>query len=119
MNYRKQVIQVLFFALWCAFSFSCRDKKNPVEKDIVKKPEQLQEHLSDDLKKIMEYAHGNKGNMNDSIHLNYLHVDSGFYEAKNYESIWSDHGKWSPLGDSLYDFIQHADEYGLFPQDYH
>jgi murein L,D-transpeptidase YcbB/YkuD len=119
MNYRKKIIGILFFILSVAV-VACNDEnKKPAEKDVVAKPQKLQERVSDDLKKILEYADKNKGSINDSVHLNYVRLDNSFYESKNYQTIWSDSGKWSPLGDSLFRFIKDANEYGLFPQDYH
>jgi L,D-transpeptidase YcbB len=119
MSYRKRVTGILFFILLFSFFFSCKDNSKPAEKDVVTKPEKLQKHEADDLKKILEYADHNKAAINDSVRLNYLHLDSSFYESKNYQTIWSDSGKMSPLGDSLFRFIKDAEEYGLFPQDYH
>ena len=115
MTYQKRFIRILFFVLAAIFFFSCTEKKKPPEKDVVNKPALLQEHLSDDLKKIIGYAYDNKGNINDTVHLNYLRLDSTVYEIKKYEPFWSDHGKWLPLGDSLFQFIKDARKYGLFP----
>src|SRR5579871_627545 len=122
MNHRRFLSGILFLITVFAIASSCNeDEKNdkPVEKDIVKKPEQLEEHLSDDIKKSIEFASGNKGFINDSSQLYYLHIDSGFYAEKNYEPLWSDKAKWVPLSDSLYSFIDSCEYYGLFPSDYH
>ncbi len=119
MTYQKRLIRISFFVLASILFFSCHEKKKAVEKDAVNKPRQMQVHLSDDLKSVLAYAFDNKGNIYDSVRLNYIHLDSGFYETNKYEPIWSDHGKWTPLGDSLFGFIKDAEKYGLFPQDYH
>jgi L,D-transpeptidase YcbB len=119
MNNRKSICAILFFVLSIGLFFSCRDNNKPIEKDVVNKPEKLQEHLIDDLKKILEFAEGHKGSINDSVRLNYLVLDSIFYDSKDYQAIWSDKGKMTALGDSLFRFIKDAKEYGLFPQDYH
>ena len=119
MNYRKRVTEILFFLLLSAFFISCNNDSKPAEKDVVAKTETLQKHEMDDLKKILDYAEKNKNSINDSVRLNYFSIDNKLYESKNYQTIWSDSGKMSPLGDSLFRFIKDAKEYGLFPQDYH
>src|SRR5205085_10380575 len=45
-------------------------------------------------------------------------VDS-FYRKNDYKNIWSTNEKWDPITDSIYDFIRHAEYFGLFPSDYH
>jgi L,D-transpeptidase YcbB len=122
MNYRKSLAGILFLAAVLVLAVSCNDdekNKKPVEKDIVKKPEQLEEHLSDDIKKSIEFASSNKGFINDSAQLRFLHIDSSVYVEKNYEPFWSVKAKWVPLTDSLYAFIDSCAYYGLFPSDYH
>ena len=119
MKYRKRVAGILFHVLFFAFFFSCQDKQKPAEKDIVASPEKMPEHLSEDIKNLIEFASQNKAFINDSVHLNYMHLDSGSYEGRKFESLWSDKEQWLATGDSLYQFIENCKSYGLFPSDYH
>jgi murein L,D-transpeptidase YcbB/YkuD len=121
MNYRKLFLGVLFLMPVLCLVLSCNneDTKKPVAKDIVKKPEQMEERLSDDIKKMISYASEKKGFINDSERLQYLHLDSNFYTEKDFEPIWSNKANWLPLGDSLFVFIDSCKDYGLFPSDYH
>ena len=119
MKYRKRIIIVLFFSSLLPFIFSCNDNKKPVEKDIVNKPEKVPEHLSEDIEKMIGYAEKNKSAINDSVKLKYMHLDSGFYEDKKFEAVWSGKEKWNAIADSLYQFIDSCKYYGLFPSDYH
>jgi hypothetical protein len=41
------------------------------------------------------------------------------YSGNDYKPLWSRHENWLPEADSLYSFIEHSKEYGLFPNDYH
>jgi L,D-transpeptidase YcbB len=42
-----------------------------------------------------------------------------FYEKNNYASAWCSKESWLPAGDSLFKFIETAQLFGLFPEDYH
>lgn len=41
------------------------------------------------------------------------------YAGKEYSTNWCSKETWSTSGDSLYHFIENAQLYGLFPEDYH
>ncbi len=41
------------------------------------------------------------------------------YAGKDYYTNWSSKESWSAAGDSMYHFIENAQLYGLFPEDYH
>ncbi len=41
------------------------------------------------------------------------------YFQKKYTPIWGEKEKWLPAGDSLIQFIENAQLFGLFPEDYH
>jgi murein L,D-transpeptidase YcbB/YkuD len=119
MIYRKRFSEILFPVLFFAYLFSCQNKPKPIEKDVVTVAEKMPEHLSEDIKKIVEYALQNKASIIDSAHLGYMHLDSSLYEDKKYEAIWSAKEQWLATGDSLYQFIENCRYYGLFPSDYH
>jgi murein L,D-transpeptidase YcbB/YkuD len=119
MNHRKRPLEFIFILLSVLF-FSCGGGNNHHDdKDIVKKPAQMEEHMSDDLKKMLMFQADNGGKLNDSIWLNYGRLLSEIYDKREYSACWSDKERWLPAGDSLYDFIVNAKEYGLFPSDYH
>ena len=101
------------------FLFACRNSKKPPEKDVVTTPRQLEEHTTNNLKKMLTYAAENKGKINDSLMLSSLSLVNAVYGTNNYLTIWSKEDKWQSMADSLYQFIDHAKEYGLFPDDYH
>ena len=119
MKYRTRVATVLFHLLFFILLFSCQDKPKYVEKDIVSSPEIVPEHLSEDIKKLVEFAAQNKASINDSVKLKYMHLDSGIYEDKKFQALWCGKEQWLAKGDSLYQFIEHCKDYGLFPSDYH
>ena len=119
MKYRIRITNILLAALTLSLFFSCINDKKPVEKDVVTAPEKVPEHLSEDIKKIVEFAERNKSAINDSVHLHYMHLDNIFYADKKFEAAWSGKEQWFAAGDSLYHFIENCRYYGLFPSDYH
>jgi murein L,D-transpeptidase YcbB/YkuD len=42
-----------------------------------------------------------------------------FYKTTDFKHAWSDQGKRTATGDSLYALINRAEDYGLIPEDYH
>ena len=107
----------ILFASVLVFIFSCNDNSGKAEKDEVKKIAPL-EHIVDHLKKNIEQSAKNNGLL-DSVRLKYISFFDSLYDVHHYEPYWSKDQQWLPLGDSLFQFIEHSKEYGLFPSDYH
>ena len=89
------------------------------DKDVVKAPAQMDDHVGADLKSLLEYAADKGDKINDSTVLNYRKLEDSFYSNKGYNPIWSDKENWLRQADSLFAFIANSKEYGLFPTDYH
>lgn len=119
MNYRKCRFRSLPPILLMSILFSCGDKAGKIEKDTVRNPAKLEEHVEDDMKRMLQYALDNKDKLNDSITLNYRKLLDSLYDANNYTPIWSVKDHWKRQGDSLFSFIGNSKLYGLFPSDYH
>src|SRR5579862_221318 len=119
MRYQKATLGILLFFISSLFFFCCNNNKKQPETDIVRKPEKMPDHISNDLEKTLDYISTNKGKLNDTVQLGYVKLDDSIYGANNYASFWNKDEKWLALADSLYKFIGNAKEYGLFPSDYH
>ena len=50
--------------------------------------------------------------------LQQTHITKLLYTQNDFASLWSDKEQWLSQGDSLYYFIENAQRYGLFPEDY-
>jgi L,D-transpeptidase YcbB len=100
--------------------YSCKTKKHtPPRKVMVEKPSEMNTEVSHSIKDLLEITVDNKGKLDDStILFRYMSVDS-FYQSQNYDNIWSKEGKWTSIGDSLYNFFEYSNYRGLFPADYH
>src|SRR5215212_775944 len=110
------VISVLSFFI---FLFSCKSKHAATEKQIVATPEEMDTRVTENVKAVLQYALDNNGKINDSIKLSVAAIVDSFYHKNDYVNIWSKNEKWEPLADSLYNFIEGSETYGLFPSDYH
>ncbi|MBX3257553.1 MAG: L,D-transpeptidase family protein [Chitinophagaceae bacterium] len=89
----------------------------PVE--IVKEPENLNKKTYENIKAVLQFAHENKGELNDSVRFGMIETVQKWYDTKDSLRTWSDQKQWNALADSLYDFIKNCELYGLFPMDYH
>ncbi len=102
----------------CFYLFSCHnDKKTEINKVEVKQAQNVNAEVT----KLLAQIYSN--NKNDSILI--LNTDSlitfpFFTKLKsNTELIFSDKGKLSALGDTLFSAIKNARNYGLYSNDYH
>lgn len=119
MKKRKHSYLLFHFILLPLFFAACGNAKKPPEKDIVKQAEQLEAHTRENIRKLLKYASENGSKINDTLILRSFTMVEKVYKKHNYETIWSHEDQWQPLADSLYHFIEHAKEYGLFPSDYY
>lgn len=109
----------LLIYLICSLSFfACKNANKPPEKDVVSSTEQLAEHTSDNLRKLLSYADQHSTRINDSIKLHALGLVKSVYENNNFQTVWRATDQWQPIADSLYRIIEHAREYGLYPSEY-
>lgn len=98
---------------------ACASPDKPRDTDIVETPEQFDKRVSENIHSALNFILHNKARLNDTIVLNKDSLTNSFYVSSNFKTLWSDHDAWKPLSDSLFTFIEHSKEYGLFPLDYH
>jgi len=117
MSHSKKAFFSISFMLLCTI-FSCNNTDRQPEEVIVKNPEQMDEETGKNIRNLIEYAAGHKGKLDDSTALRLNTLVGNFYAANSYKNIWSKKETWTPLADSVFDFIEHAELFGLFPKDY-
>jgi len=98
---------------------SCKEKRKPEEKVIVKAPEKMDDKVKELIRSFLEYSASKEGRIDDSTVLYQLPILADIYNQKTFSAQWSSSQKWLPQGDSLLLFIENAKLYGLFPTDYH
>ena len=79
----------------------------------------MDSRVTENISQVLQYALDNNGNINDSIKLSLAPIVGSFYQANNYINIWSKNENWTSIADSLYNFIEGSENYGLYPGDYH
>ncbi len=125
MNWKRFVTAnvkcVLLIIIVSCFT-QCKHKKKEhgaVKKEIVKKPEEMDDQVANNIKEVLTYASDNNGKINDSIRLSLPDIVNSFYEKNDYKNVWSKKERWLPLADSMLAFIVSSKYYGLYPSDYH
>ena len=101
---RKVSIYILSAVM--LFCFSCHTVSAPEQKDIVEKKELIDEHIENNILKLINYAADNKGRINDSTVLNFLQITKHYYSASENQPLWSDDGKWMPYTSEFIRFIK-------------
>jgi L,D-transpeptidase YcbB len=115
----KGFLSLFFVSLFCLFIFEACNNSKPPETVIVSTPEELEIKASDIIQSSIEYAAGNEGKIADSIQLDNIKLVQLIYEDNQFATLWSNKEQWTPMGNSLRNFIGEAKLYGLFPEDYH
>jgi len=119
MSHFERIILLIFFYFSLLSCGNQQHKKEHAKKNITKQEGQVQERVSESLKKLLDYADQKQGELNDSVSLTFLGMMDSIYDSNDFQPLWSKNQKWLPLGDSLYNFIEKSMNYGLFPADYH
>ncbi|HET6256885.1 MAG TPA: L,D-transpeptidase family protein [Puia sp.] len=119
MNYRKRGVLSFFPVVSLIILVGCHGGKGKGEKDDVKVPAQMDQHVGEDLKSVLRSAADNHDKLNDSTTLMYRALEDSLYGSNGYVPIWSDKEHWRRQADSLFAFIDSSKEFGLFPTDYH
>jgi murein L,D-transpeptidase YcbB/YkuD len=119
MSYRKRSVLSFLPVVSLIILVACHGGKGKEEKDDGKTPAQMDQHVGEDLKSVLQYAEDHDDKLNDSTTLTYRALEDSLYGSNGYVPIWSDKERWRRQADSLFTFIDSSKEYGLFPADYH
>ncbi|GEP91396.1 Murein L,D-transpeptidase YcbB/YkuD [Chitinophaga terrae (ex Kim and Jung 2007)] len=118
----KFLITSLLCGSCICFLLACINKKKhtaPKQKQIVANIKQLDEVISESIAERLSALRDNEGELEDSIQAFRPEAIATFYGDDKPSSHWSKNGNASPMIDSMLFMIQHADEAGLMPEQYH
>jgi L,D-transpeptidase YcbB len=113
------LISIFLFLIIMSCLVCCKSRHVAPEKEIVKKPEEMDDQITDNIKALLQFAKENNGKINDSIELSLSGIVDSYYAQNDYHNIWSTKERWMPLADSIFRFIESSKYYGLYPADYH
>ncbi|MEP7109726.1 MAG: L,D-transpeptidase family protein [Ferruginibacter sp.] len=117
---QQKIPSLIFLYMVCwIFIISCNNESKPGDKKIVADPGRMDKETSESIHQALAFALKNNGKIDDSIHLSLVSMVNDFYDKFDYANIWSRRENWEPLADTLLNFIQKGELFGLFPQDYH
>jgi murein L,D-transpeptidase YcbB/YkuD len=78
----------------------------------------MNEKIPDVVRKLLSHIVDNAGKL-DSISILQPEALQYLYDKADNDGRWSKEAKWTPVADSLINFIGNVKLYGLFPEDYH
>jgi murein L,D-transpeptidase YcbB/YkuD len=111
---------VIFFLMVIAGWMSCDNPPPPPKpKVIIRQPELLNPRTSEQVLSVLDYAEAHGGLVDDSIRLTEYELVRSLYPVDAPKRLWSEEKRWLERGDSLYAFLVGAENYGLFPSEYH
>jgi len=121
LNMMKRIVYPFISSFIFYFiAASCNGKTGKGQDTIAGSPEELQQKTTELIRSAAESAFAKKGILADSaITIGQPNLTRMLYAKNDYTPIWSAKQTWLPFGDSLFDFIEQSQLYGLFPEDYH
>jgi len=111
---------LILFPCLILISISCWDCSSDIQekKYSISDWAEMKTAISDGIKEKIHFAETNNLKIDDSLTLSCLELVGSFYISNNFKPIWSDSMKWTPISDSLLNYLGKGLEVGLFPQDY-
>ncbi len=119
MNKQNKRLLIFLLLLWSVIIYSCNDSAKPAQSKIVADPAKMDQETGESIQEALEFALQHNGLIDDSIRLKLASVVNDFYDNNEYKNVWSQKERWSPLIDTILNFIKQGELYGLFPKDYH
>ncbi len=117
ITYRFRRSDFIYIALYFFLLLACKTK-NKKEVSIVDNPQDMQARAKELIETFIKETNEN-GKLDDTIQISQPRIAALWYTKNEFSPVWSNQEVWLPSGDSLFHFIETAQLYGLFPEDYH
>jgi murein L,D-transpeptidase YcbB/YkuD len=121
-HFHLPTIKLIVFTALCAVFFSsCNDSSHVdiTQKEIVGKPEDINAKAEDVIQGTLKDILQNRKDLADSFKIRNAEFVQYLYDQNSFQPLWSAKGLFTKSGDSLFSFISHSMQYGLFPDDYY
>ncbi len=116
--FKKKHPYFIIASLCLIVNASCNTKNKKTD-TIASTPEELAQKTTTLIESYIQQA-GTTGKLEDSsITLNQPAISKFLYGKTSFASLWCNQQQWRPIADSLFHFIESAQSFGLFPEDYH
>jgi L,D-transpeptidase YcbB len=122
MDYHRNSIFTYSLILLCLVIISCNNNAATSAGSTANKTADtlpVAAQAGDNIREIINYALEHNGQIDDNKKIELMQLVSAFYQQQNDEQVWSRDNSWKPLADSLLQFINTAEMYGLYPAAYH
>lgn len=120
MNKRSTLYPLLAgFSIFLLAIFSCNNNKGPSGPAFAFSPEEMKEKTAAYINDFLSGKNISSETDSMAIEVKEPKVAEYIYDQNGVTTLWSQDKKWLPRGDALYDFVNNAKQYGLFPEDYH
>lgn len=118
--YGKIFTSPLLMAIVVVFFAGCTNESQVIigEPKVVAQPADLNPTTSEVLKSSLEEALENNGHLS-SLNIRFVTIVQDLYAQNDFQPLWTNAGQWVSKADSLFQFINKARSYGLFPEDYY
>jgi L,D-transpeptidase YcbB len=97
---------------------SCQEAEQSVN-DLVEQPVQMDDAVTGRIPLLLERARNGNPDPQDSLLLHSPELVSAFYQQRTSKPVWSTQEQLTPLADSMLQFINAVEVYGLYPDFYH
>jgi len=117
--YRPKYPSFIGISLCLFVLLACNDKSKKGD-NFASTPQELQRKATDLIQELTEKAIANNWQIVDStVTLRQIRIAKLLYEKTSFEPLWCKKEEWLIEGDSLFNFIESSQLFGLFPEDYH
>ena len=97
----KQYSARILLCLFLGAVYACNAPEKPKPVEIVKKPEDLNKKVNENIADIVAYITDNKGVLNDSVSFSQPGFIKKWYAGREALRTWSLEKQWTPVADSL------------------
>jgi murein L,D-transpeptidase YcbB/YkuD len=119
MSLNRLKDQVVSYISICFIILAACNSKKKNDDNEANTPQELHQKATELIKEYSERSINKDGKFDSAITLKQVRVTKFLYEKRSFEPVWFLKQEWLPVGDSIFDFIEKAQFFGLFPEDYH
>ncbi len=119
ITFMNRLLILISFSVFICFGVvGCNSDAKDAPR-IVEKPEEMDDVVGRQISRLLEESLNKSGRISDTIIIRLDTLIDIYYKNNGYKAVWTHESAFTPLADSLIDFIGRSKYFGLFPNDYH